>query len=170
MRAPKNTTMTENNELNETAQVNETPNQEQPKKAFCKHCGAEIEPGSAFCPACGKPTGKSPIQQPDQQAQQPQQQFNNTNQTSTTTTVIVENKGSHSNGLGTAGFVLSLIAFFVCWIPVIDFVVWFLGALFSFIGIFKKPRGLAIAGLVISFIGIIILLAFFGAIIGLASR
>jgi hypothetical protein len=48
--------------------------------------------------------------------------------------------------------------------------VWFLGALFSFIGIFKKPRGLAIAGLVISFIGIIILLAFFGAIIGLASR
>lgn len=73
--------------------------------------------------------------------------------------VNVEKKG---NGLGTAGFVLALLAFVFCWVPVLDFILWFLGALFSFIGVFKSPRGLAIAGLVISFIGIIVLVAFFG--------
>ena len=162
--------MTENNnDLNVAPQENETPTQEQPKKAFCKYCGAEIEPGTAFCSSCGKPLGtQNPSQQQNQQAQ-PHLQYNNTNQASNTTTVIVEGDKSPSNGMGTAGFVLALIAFFVCWIPVVDFVVWFLGALFSFIGVFKKPRGLAIAGLVISFIGIIILMVFFGALIGLAN-
>lgn len=80
--------------------------------------------------------------------------------------VIIRN---HTNGLGTAGFVLALLAVVFCWIPVLDFILWVLGALFSFIGLFKSPRGLAIAGMVISFIGIFILLAFFGALIGLSG-
>ena len=65
-----------------------------------------------------------------------------------------------SNGIGTAGFVLALIGLILCWIPIL----WLLGVIFSFIGVFRAPRGLAIAGLVISFIGIIILIAFIGAI------
>ncbi|MDE6669539.1 MAG: hypothetical protein K2K26_07635 [Muribaculaceae bacterium] len=83
---------------------------------------------------------------------------------SQTQTVYV-NVDRKSNGLGVAGFILALLTFVFCWVPVLDFILWFLGALFSFIGIFKRPRGLAIAGLVISFIGIIILLIFFGSII-----
>lgn len=66
--------------------------------------------------------------------------------------------------MGTAGFVLSLVAFFLCWVPVLDWILWILGVIFSFIGVFKKPRGLAIAGLVISFIGIIFIIAVVGAI------
>ncbi|MGN0222802.1 MAG: hypothetical protein ACI4AM_02120 [Muribaculaceae bacterium] len=75
--------------------------------------------------------------------------------------VVVNNqfKEKKSNGLGTAGFVLALLAFIFCWIPVLDWILWFLGALFSFIGVFKQPRGLAIAGLIISFIGIIVIIA-----------
>ena len=69
-----------------------------------------------------------------------------------------------SNGIGVAGFVLALIAVFLGWIPILGWVLWFLGALLSFIGVFKQPRGLAIAGLIISFIGIILLLVVFGAL------
>ena len=88
---------------------------------------------------------------------------------STNTTTVVVN-GSKSNGMGTAGFILALLALLVSWVPVVDIIVWFLGALFSFIGLFKAPRGLAIAGFIISFIGIIILVTVFGTLVGLAGR
>lgn len=79
--------------------------------------------------------------------------------------VIVQNSERRSNGLGTAGFVLALLGLILCWIPVLDWILWFLGALFSFIGVFRAPRGLAIAGLVLSFIGIIVIAVFLGAIV-----
>lgn len=78
-------------------------------------------------------------------------------------TIIVETE-KKGNSMGTAGFVLAILAIVFSWVPVLDFILWFLGALFSFIGIFRRPKGLAIAGLVISFIGIIILVAFIGTI------
>lgn len=70
------------------------------------------------------------------------------------------------NGIGTAGFILALIGLIFCWVPVLDYILWFLGLLFSFIGVFKKPRGLSIAGLIISCIGIIIILTVIGAVAG----
>ena len=76
---------------------------------------------------------------------------------------IYVNAETKGNGMGTAGFVLALLAFVFCWVPVLDFILWFLGAPFSFIGVFKKPKGLAIAGLVISFIGIIVIVSVIGA-------
>ncbi len=82
-------------------------------------------------------------------------------------TVYIQQSEQHSNGLGTAGFVLALIALFTSFIPFVDWVVWFLGALFSFIGLFRQPRGLAIAGFIISFIGIIIILTIATAIAGM---
>ena len=81
-------------------------------------------------------------------------------------TIIVNQPEKRSNGLGTAGFVLSLIALFFGWIPLLGWLLWFLGILFSFIAVFKAPRGLAIAGLIISLLGIILLLTVF---IGLAA-
>ncbi len=52
-----------------------------------------------------------------------------------------------SNGMGTAGFVLSLIGWVTCGVlcPV--------GLLFSLVGLNREPRGLAIAGTVIGGIG-----------------
>ena len=43
---------------------------------------------------------------------------------------------------------------------------WVLGLILSFAGIFKKPRGLAIVGLVLSLIDLILLIVVFGAILG----
>ena len=83
--------------------------------------------------------------------------------------VYVEDNRNKGNGMGTAGFVLSLVSVVFCWLPILAWITWFLGFLFSFIGVFKKPRGLAIAGLVLSVIGIIILIIFIGAIVALAA-
>ena len=74
-----------------------------------------------------------------------------------------ENKNSgqterKSNGIGTAGFVLALIGLFTAWIPVVGWIIWLLGMIFSFIGVFRSPRGLSIAGLIISFCALIIII------------
>jgi len=74
--------------------------------------------------------------------------------------VIVNNNTKSSNGFGVAGFVLGLIGLFT--FPF--FILGFLGFIFSFIGLFRAPRGLAIAGLVISLISLfaaLILSSFF---------
>ncbi len=60
------------------------------------------------------------------------------------------------NGLGVAGFVLALLGLIFCWVPVLNWILWILGLIFSIIGMFKRPKGLAIAGLVISCIGLIV--------------
>lgn len=76
--------------------------------------------------------------------------------------VVIQEK--QSNGLGVAGFVIALIALFLGWVPVLGWVLWSLGLILSFAGVFKKPRGLAIAGLIISMIDLLILVLFVGAI------
>lgn len=88
------------------------------------------------------------------------------NQQGQTGQTVIINQVKKSNGLGTAGFVLALVAIFLGWVPVLGWILWLLGLIFSFIGVFRMPKGLAIAGLVISFIGIILLLVVFGALLG----
>lgn len=79
-------------------------------------------------------------------------------------TIIINQQPPRSNGLGVAGFVLALIAVFLGWVPVLGWILWILGLILSFCGVFKAPRGLAIAGLVISLLGLILLLVVFGAL------
>ena len=93
----------------------------------------------------------------------------NSGQGSQGQTIIVNQVERKSNGVGIAGFVLALIAIFLGWVPVLGWILWALGLILSFVGVFKKPRGLAIAGLVVSLIGIILILTVFGAILGGAA-
>lgn len=88
----------------------------------------------------------------------------NSNQENSSQTIIIKQDEKKSNGIGTAGFVLALIALFLGWIPVLGWIIWLLGLILSFVGVFKTPKGLSIAGLVISLIGIILLIVVFGAI------
>jgi hypothetical protein len=78
--------------------------------------------------------------------------------------IIVNQVTKQSNGVGTAGFVLALVAIFLGWVPVLNWILWILGLILSFAGVFKQPKGLAIAGLVISLIGLILIIAVMGAI------
>lgn len=70
------------------------------------------------------------------------------------------------NPLGTAGFVLALVGVFLSWIPFLGWILWLLGAIFSVVGIFRKPRGLAIAGTVISFFDLILVFVLASVIAG----
>lgn len=73
-------------------------------------------------------------------------------------TIIINQQSPRSNGIGVAGFVLALIALFLGWVPVWGWLLWLLGLIFSFCGIFKSPRGLAVAGLIISLVDLIFLI------------
>ena len=83
-----------------------------------------------------------------------------------------------SNGLGTTGFVLGLIGLLFSFIPVIGVIAWplvILGIIFSAIGISKASKGratnkgLAIAGLVVSIIGIV-MCVLWAAVLGKAAN
>lgn len=84
-------------------------------------------------------------------------------------TIIVNQQENKSNGTGVAGFVLALIALFLGWVPVLGWILWLFGLILSFIGIFKKPKGLAIAGLVISLLGLILLIFVFAGLAAIGA-
>ena len=79
-------------------------------------------------------------------------------------TIIINQVEKQSNGVGTAGFVLALIALFLSWVPGVGWFMWLLGLILSFVGMFNKPRGLAITGFIISLIDLIALIFIVGAI------
>ena len=83
--------------------------------------------------------------------------------------IIVVNS-NQSNGCGTAGFIFALLSICLCWAPVAGWLIWFLGLSLSFVGLFKEPRGLAVAGFILSVIDLIILIMIIGTIgVGLAA-
>ena len=92
---------------------------------FCAKCGSEMEKGATFCANCGTSTKEEKI------------------------TVVETSSGQTSNGMATAGFILS---FFV---PV-------LGLIFSIIGLNRANqmngagRGMAKAGLILSIIWLVL--------------
>lgn len=164
------------NKPEEAIPVDGTPKKVEYKKNFCKFCGKELQSDAVFCSSCGKPQNKASVQQPIVQVvqqpvvqpyaarayQQPQPVVA-PNVSTNTTTVVVE--GGHSNSMGTAGFIIALLGLVFCWIPVVDLILWFLGLVFSFIGLFKAPRGLAIAGFVLSFVLIIVIIVIWSSIV-----
>lgn len=146
--------------------------------SYCRYCGSKILPNSSFCSTCGKPLGNIkapvvPVNNPPIQSHSirpnahPRYAFQQPQQANQTTVIVNERK---SNGMGTAGFVFALLGIILSWVPLVDFIIWFFGLLFSFIGLFKAPRGLAITGFILSIIGFIIIIAIFGSIAALISQ
>ena len=147
------------------------------EKTRCPYCGEIIMPGARKCRHCGEwldvnetadlkqpePQKVVVIQEPvrEQQANYPGQQPVLIQQTTI--------ERNHSNGAGTAGFIFALLTILFCWAPLVKWFLWFLGFLLSFIGLFKRPRGLAIVGFILSIIGIILLVALVGLIAALFS-
>lgn len=121
---------------------------------LCKSCGADNANSAKFCVKCGAALEGQANAAPGQAPLQ------------TAPTTIVNNIAApaKSNGIGIAGFVCALVAVLTSWIPVLGWIVWLVGAVLSIVGIFREPRGLAIAGTVISFIDLILLVVVVGGI------
>lgn len=79
--------------------------------------------------------------------------------------MIINQTQKKSNDNDTNVFVLALIAVFLGWVPELGWLIWLLGLILFCVGVLKEPKGLAIAGLVISLIVIILLLTVFVAIL-----
>ena len=117
----------------------------------CPYCGEEISIHAKKCKYCREWLVDDPvIHQPAQPASHPQ--------------VVVTEVERKSNGVGTAGFVIALICACLSWLPGVNAILWFIGRMLSFFGMFKRPRGLAIIGFLISILDIIIIVMILGAI------
>ena len=124
----------------------------------CPYCGEEIPETATKCMYCTAwlKEEQTPVQplsasvpppiQPEPAAVQPQP------------AAVEPQPVRRKNGIATAGLVLSIVGLALCWFPFVNLVLWFLGILFSFIGVFKRPRGKAIAGLIISVVSIVVIL------------
>ncbi len=83
-------------------------------------------------------------------------------------TIIIKQEVPQKNGVGIAGFVMSITGLILCWVPIIKWLLLVPAFLLSFIGMFKKPRTLAVIGTIISALVILVIViikaAFFSAI------
>ncbi len=82
------------------------------------------------------------------------------NQTSENQTprIVYVQREERKNKIGTAGFVFAMLSLFLGVIPVLGWIFWLLGIIFSSVGLGRSPKGLAPAGLVVSIIALFVII------------
>lgn len=68
--------------------------------------------------------------------------------------IIQQSQASKTNSKGVIGFVCSLLTIILCWVPLLGILLGIISFIFSILGLSKEPKGLAIAGLIISIVAI----------------
>lgn len=108
---------------------------------YCSQCGHQVSDKALSCPNCGEPI---------------------TNILSNREVVVeVPEK---RNGAGKTGLTFAILSLTIGWIPFFGWLAIPLAFIFSLIGVFRSPRGQAIAGLIITPIAVLVTL-FISAII-----
>lgn len=78
--------------------------------------------------------------------------------------VVSANQTEQKNVFGLVGMIVAIVALVFSMIPVLGWILWFFGELFSVIGLFKKPRTCAVIGFVLSLMGLVLTLLLGGLI------
>lgn len=114
----------------------------------CKHCGEWLEKKKIPCPVCQEEIDEDTEICPYCHEQIKSSETSIQQQA----TPVMVNVQRHTNGLGIAGFVLSLLGLFIPFVTIG-------GLIFSFLGLFWSPRGFAIAGTIISLVSLLVSIA-----------
>lgn len=104
---------------------------------YCNKCGSYIPSKRTVCSNCGAPV-------PDPSAPAP---------------AVEPAPAKRPNGIAVAGLIMGILTVVLCWLPGIPFLTGLLGTIFSIAGIAKKNayfKGAAVAGLILSIIGVIL--------------
>ena len=80
---------------------------------------------------------------------------------------LVNTRVPKKNQLGLIGFIVAVAAIVLIWIPSLSEILWLVGLILSVIGITRKPRKFAVAGLITSILAIVI--AIVAALLDMAS-
>ena len=78
--------------------------------------------------------------------------------------VVSANQKEQKNVIGLVGMIVAIVALVFSTVPVLGWILWFFGELFSVIGLFKKPRTCAVIGFVLSLMGLVFTLLLGGII------
>ena len=153
-------------------------------QAFCSNCGAAapVQPAPQAAPQPVQPVQQyaepapQPVQQyaqPAPQPVQPVQQYAQPVQQAQPVyvqpVVAIPAQPRKSSGMAIAGLIMGIFAIVLCWFPGVNWILGLLGLIFSIIGIAKKnggAKGAAIAGLILTILGVVLSVVVFGAILG----
>lgn len=78
--------------------------------------------------------------------------------------VVSANQTEQKNVFGLVGMIIAIVALVFSMVPVLGWILWFFGELFSVIGLFKKPRTCAVIGFILSLMGLVLTLLLGGII------
>ena len=78
--------------------------------------------------------------------------------------VVSANQAEQKNVIGLVGMCVAIVALVFSMVPVVGWILWFFGELFSVIGLFKKPRTCAVIGFILSLMGLVLTLLLGGII------
>lgn len=153
-------------------------------QSFCSNCGAAapVQPEAQTAPQPVQPVQQyaepapQPVQQyaqPAPQPVQPVQQYAQPVQQAQPVyvqpVVAIPAQPRKSSGMAIAGLIMGIFALVLCWFPVVNWILGLLGLIFSIVGIAKKnggAKGAAIAGLILTILGVVLSVVVFGAILG----
>ena len=75
-----------------------------------------------------------------------------------------------NNTIGLVGLIKSVVAIFLVLLPIVNLIIWLTGLILSIIGMGKKPKTLAVAGLIISGVTFLVLIVIIACIVFLATN